>query len=55
MSVPLVLLAFGAIFFGYIFRDAFLGLGTDFFGASIYISPENINLAEAEFISPLIK
>lgn len=55
MSVPLVILAFGAIFFGYIFRDAFLGLGSDFFGASIYVSPENINLAEAEFISPLIK
>ena len=36
MSVPLVILGLGAIFVGYIFRDAFIGLGTDFFGHSIY-------------------
>ena len=55
MSIPLVILAFGAIFVGYIFRDAFIGLGTDFFGNSIYVNPENINMCEAEFISPLTK
>ena len=30
MSIPLIILAFGAIFVGYIFKDAFIGLGTDF-------------------------
>jgi NADH-ubiquinone oxidoreductase chain 5 len=55
MSIPLVILAVGAIFVGYFFRDAFIGLGSDFFGNSIYVNPSNINSAEAEFISPLIK
>lgn len=55
MSIPLVILAFGAIFVGYIFKDAFIGLGTDFFGHSIYVNPQNVNWTEAEFISPLTK
>jgi len=55
MSVPLVILAFGAIFVGYIFRDAFIGVGSDFFGNSIYVSAENLNLLEAEFIEPIVK
>jgi NADH-ubiquinone oxidoreductase chain 5 len=55
MSIPLIILGFGAIFIGYIFRDAFIGLGSDFFGHSIYVSGKNLNNAEAEFISPLIK
>jgi NADH-ubiquinone oxidoreductase chain 5 len=37
MSFPLFALSFGAIFFGYIFRDAFIGVGSDFFGHSIFI------------------
>lgn len=31
MSAPLVILALGSIFVGYLFRDAFIGLGTPFF------------------------
>jgi len=55
MSIPLVLLAFGSIFVGYIFRDAFIGVGSDFFQNSIFVNPQNINLLEAEFIKPITK
>jgi len=55
MSVPLVILGFGSIFFGYIFRDAVIGPGTDFFGASIFIHPVNNNLISAEFLPAFYK
>lgn len=32
MLIPLFFLVGGAIFIGYIFRDMFVGLGSDFFG-----------------------
>jgi NADH-ubiquinone oxidoreductase chain 5 len=32
MLVPLLVLVLGAIFVGYIFKDMFVGLGSDFFG-----------------------
>jgi NADH-ubiquinone oxidoreductase chain 5 len=38
-----------SIFFGYIFSDLFLGVGTDFFGNSLFIHPNNISIIEAEF------
>ena len=55
MSIPLVILGLGSIFWGYIFRDAFIGVGSDFFANSIFVSPANLNLLEAEFIEPIVK
>jgi proton-translocating NADH-quinone oxidoreductase chain L len=55
MALPLSLLAFCSIFFGFIFRDMFIGLGSDFWGNSIFISPYNINLIDAEFLPVFIK
>ncbi len=55
MSFPLVVLALGSIFFGYIFRDAVIGPGTDFFGAAIFIHPFNNNLISAEFLPNFYK
>jgi len=55
MSAPLVLLGFGSIFVGYLFRDAIIGCGTDFFGNSIFILPEHLNVLEAEFIPVSVK
>jgi len=52
--IPLVILAIFSIFFGFIFADLFVGVGTDFFGNSLYISPNNISIVEAEFSLPLI-
>jgi len=52
--IPLFILALFSIFFGYIFSDLFVGVGTDFFGNALYLSPNNISIIEAEFSLPLI-
>ncbi len=51
--IPLFVLALFSIFFGYFASDIFVGLGSDFFGNSIFIHPNNINIIEAEFSLPL--
>jgi NADH-ubiquinone oxidoreductase chain 5 len=54
--IPLLILALFSIFFGYIFSDLFVGVGSDFFGNSLFIHPNNISIIEAEFsINPVIK
>ena len=54
--IPLLLLALFSIFFGFIFSDLFVGIGSDFFANSIFIHPNNISLVEAEFsLNPFIK
>jgi proton-translocating NADH-quinone oxidoreductase chain L len=50
MAIPLIILAFGSIFIGYLFKDMMVGLGNDFFGNSIFILPKNILLLESEYI-----
>src|SRR5882757_2676540 len=47
--IPLFILAVFSIFFGYIFSDLFVGVGSDFFGNSLFIHPNNISIIEAEF------
>jgi len=54
--IPLLVLAIFSIFFGFIFSDLFVGIGSDFFANSIFIHPNNVSLVEAEFsLNPLIK
>ena len=49
-------LAMGSIFFGFFFKDLFIGLGSDFFLDSIYILPEHSdNIILAEYVSVLVK
>jgi NADH-ubiquinone oxidoreductase chain 5 len=55
MSAPLFILSIGSIFLGYLFKDMFIGMGSTFFGNSIYVLSENVNLIEAEFLHPIIK
>ena len=56
MAIPLIILSIFSIFFGYIFKDLFVGLGTDFWINSLYIIPNHINIIDAEFsISELYK
>jgi NADH-ubiquinone oxidoreductase chain 5 len=50
MSLPLIILALGAIFVGFLFKDMFIGLGTDFWNNAIFVNPQNANLIEAEFL-----
>lgn len=47
--IPLSILALFSIFFGFIGSDMFIGMGSDFFGNSVFIKPNNISLIEAEF------
>jgi NADH-ubiquinone oxidoreductase chain 5 len=52
--IPLLILALFSIFFGYIFSDLFVGIGSDFFANSLFIHPNNISIIEAEFSMPII-
>jgi proton-translocating NADH-quinone oxidoreductase chain L len=49
MAISLGILSFGSIFLGYLAKDLFVGLGTDFWNNSIFILPENNNQLDAEF------
>nr|AHX02488.1 NADH dehydrogenase subunit 5 [Riquetophycus sp. HSY-2014a] len=55
MSLPLIILGFGSLFVGYLLKDLFIGLGTDFWGPSILILPNHSNFVEAEWLPTLIK
>nr|YP_004564457.1 NADH dehydrogenase subunit 5 [Phytophthora ipomoeae]ADK76306.1 NADH dehydrogenase subunit 5 [Phytophthora ipomoeae] len=55
MGIPLGLLAFGSIFIGYISKDMFVGLGSDFWNNSIYINPFNNQMIDAEFLPTFFK
>ena len=52
MSFPLVFLTFGAVFLGYVLKDAFIGIGTSFQEASIFVHPVNEYVTLAEFAAP---
>lgn len=55
MSLPLIILALGSIFAGFLFKDMFIGLGSDFWNNAIFVLPQNANLIEAEFLPQSIK
>nr|YP_010199553.1 NADH dehydrogenase subunit 5 [Crassiphycus birdiae]UAD89411.1 NADH dehydrogenase subunit 5 [Crassiphycus birdiae] len=55
MLTPLIILGFGSIFIGYLGRDLFIGLGTDFWKSSIIILPSNSYFIEAEWLSINLK
>nr|YP_009988354.1 NADH dehydrogenase subunit 5 [Gelidiella flabella]QNM39630.1 NADH dehydrogenase subunit 5 [Gelidiella flabella] len=50
MLIPLFILALGSIFIGYLSKDLFIGLGTDFWNTSIFILPMHSIQLEAEFL-----
>ena len=54
MLIPLFVLCFGSVFAGFIFKDAFIGLGTPFFENSIFVLFCPIIL-EAEFLNTFLK
>ena len=55
MGLPLILLAFGSIFVGYLGKDMMIGLGTNFWGNALYTLPQNSILLESEYIPQSIK
>ena len=53
MSLPLIILAVFSIFFGYITKDIFIGLGSDFFSDnSLFIHPKHEIMLDTEFAVP---
>jgi NADH-ubiquinone oxidoreductase chain 5 len=52
--LPLLILALFSILFGYLFSDLFVGVGSDFFGHSLFIHPNHLAFIEAEFSLPLL-
>jgi NADH-ubiquinone oxidoreductase chain 5 len=51
--IPLSVLSLFSIFFGYMFSDLFVGMGSDFFGNSLFTHPNNVHLIEAESSVPI--
>ena len=55
MSLPLIILAVFSIFFGYITKDIFIGLGSGFYGDnSLFIHPTHEIMLDTEFAVPTI-
>jgi proton-translocating NADH-quinone oxidoreductase chain L len=50
MAVPLLVLALGSIFIGYMAKDMMIGLGTDFWSNALFVLPQNNALLESEYI-----
>jgi NADH-ubiquinone oxidoreductase chain 5 len=56
IAIPLFILSVNSIFFGFITKDFFIGLGTDGWLNSIEIvSTKNLLILESEFLNPFIK
>ncbi len=54
-AIPLILLAIGSMFIGYITKDMIIGIGSIFWGQSLFILTENISYIEAEYLPYYIK
>jgi NADH-ubiquinone oxidoreductase chain 5 len=55
MSLPLIILAIFSIFFGYITKDIFIGLGSGFFSDnSLFIHPNHEIMLNTEFAVPTL-
>lgn len=55
LTTPLFILTLFSIFIGFLTKDLFIGAGTDFWGAAIWVLPVNYTLASNEFIPSFLK
>lgn len=55
ICIALGVLALPSIFIGFYTKDMLVGFGTDFWGASIFVKPENMNQVDSEFIDQKYK
>lgn len=55
ISTALACLAIPSIFIGYLSKDMIVGVGSQFFGTAIFVSSQNVNLFDAEFIPTFYK
>jgi NADH-ubiquinone oxidoreductase chain 5 len=51
--IPLVILSILSVVFGYVAKDLFVGIGSDFLSTALFQHPDHISLVEAEFGLPL--
>ena len=55
MSIPLIILALFSIFFGYLTKDIFIGIGSGFFSDnSLFIHPLHEIMLDTEFAVPIL-
>jgi NADH-ubiquinone oxidoreductase chain 5 len=50
MAMPILIISFGSIFVGYLGKDIFIGLGSDFWGNALFTHPNHNVAIDAEFI-----
>ena len=55
INLALIILTIPSIFIGFFTKDMLIGLGTDFWGNSVFILPKNMNRIDAEFIDQFYK
>jgi NADH-ubiquinone oxidoreductase chain 5 len=55
MGVPLIVLSFGSIFWGYLAKDMIIGMGTDFWQSALFVLPRHNLVIESEFIPSYVK
>jgi len=55
MTLPLFLLCLLSLFIGFLSKELFIGFGTNFWGSSLFISPENYLICDIEFLDLKIK
>ena len=55
LTLPLFLLSILSVVVGYSTKEFFIGFGTDFWGNSIFILPQNYTILDIEFISLFYK
>ena len=55
ICISLATLSIPSIFIGFYSKDMIIGLGTDFWGNSIFVLPENMNMIDSEFIETTFK
>jgi proton-translocating NADH-quinone oxidoreductase chain L len=55
MAVPILILTFFSIFVGYLFRDLFIGIGTDFWGILMPLYTSSSKIVFSDFVPYYIK
>lgn len=55
MSFPLFILSIASLFVGYSTRDMFIGMGTDFWGNSLFTLPTKQYMLESEWLDASVK
>ncbi len=55
MTIPLFILSFGSMFIGYLSRDMFVGMGTDFWGNALFTLPSKQYTLESEWLDASVK